>query len=68
MAKRNTTPQSGTVRNAIIIPFPRYRQAKPNRRSPGIPSTPDFDAGFEFAIMMINSLKEHGLLRGGLAR
>ncbi len=60
MAENRTPP----AQPAVVIPFPRYRAPR-HRRAQAAPTftTPDFDAGFEFAMHMVNSLKARGLLR-----
>ena len=54
-------PATTGASSALVIPFPRFR-IPANRRTPANFGTPDFDAGFEFAMMFVRNLKASGHL------
>ena len=57
MRQRTTTPRTG----AVVIPFPRFSRPEHRKVAIDFKST-DFDAGFEFAMALVNSLKGRGFL------
>ncbi len=46
---------------AIVIPFPRFNRPA-HRNAPVDFSSPDFDAGFQFALALVKGLKARGQL------
>ncbi|MFZ4537839.1 hypothetical protein [Propionivibrio sp.] len=49
--------------SADVIPFPRFTASKPRKAlSRGLASSPEFDAGFEFAMSLVRHLKARGQL------
>ena len=46
---------------ALVIPFPRFSRPR-HRKVTASVTTPEFDAGFEFAMLMVKGLKSRGLL------
>lgn len=60
MARRKT-PAAPATSSAVIIPFPAYRQA-PDARIGRLRDNPDFNAGFEFAMTLVKSLRDRGVL------
>lgn len=59
MSKPATTGAS----SALVIPFPRFAPSKPRRAiARPLGSSPDFDAGFEFAMNLVRHLKACGQL------
>ncbi len=60
MARRKPTA-APAIPSAVVIPFPAYRQAADasvNR----LRDNPDFNAGFEFAMALVKSLRNRGVL------
>lgn len=57
MPRRTATPAKG----AVVIPFPRFSRPK-HRRAPVDFKSSDFDAGFEFAMALVHTLKANGCL------
>lgn len=47
--------------SAVVIPFPRFKSS-PARKATANFSSPDFDAGFEFALNLVKGLKARGQL------
>lgn len=47
--------------SALVIPFPRYTRPR-HRRIPANWGTPDFEAGFEAAMLMMQALRGHDLI------
>lgn len=57
MPRRTPTPTLG----AVVIPFPRF--SRPQARKAAIDfKSSDFNAGFEFAMALVQSLKARGQL------
>lgn len=57
MPRRTPAPAQG----AVVIPFPRFSRPK-SRKTPVDFKSSDFDAGFEFAMALVQSLKARGQL------
>lgn len=55
MAQHKTTPAPG----AVVIPFPHFSRPE-HRKAPIDFKSSDFDAGFEFAMTLVKSLKARG--------
>lgn len=55
MSHRTPTPATG----AVVIPFPRFSRPE-HRKAPIDFKSSDFDAGFEFAMALVKSLKARG--------
>lgn len=65
MARRKTAePATAPIRSATIIPFPAYRQTAAARAG-SLRASPEFDAGFEFAMLLVKGLKARGVWNGG---
>ena len=60
---RTRQPQT-RLTSADIIPFPGYRQ-RADARIGSLRDSPEFKAGFEFAMLLVKGLKARGLLNGG---
>lgn len=57
MAKRTPAPKTG----AIVIPFPRYAQPAHRRLpSPGFANSPEYEAGFAFALSLVKAFRQRG--------
>lgn len=63
---RARQPQT-SLTTAVIIPFPGYRQ-RADAKSGALRDSPEFKAGFEFAMLLVKSLKARGLLNSGSVR
>lgn len=61
MPRRTKTPAP----SAVVIPFPRFSRPV-HRKAPIDFKSSDFDAGFEFAMALVKSLKGRGLLVSNL--
>ena len=61
MPRRTQTPAP----SAVVIPFPRFSRPE-HRKAPIDFKSSDFDAGFEFAMAMVLTLKAKGCLASTL--